>query len=410
MAIKHNMYNVYEMHHMVVSPWRTAANVMQRMYDSPFNPYHSNPLTRTASAGLEVFERLTRKYTKPEFGIIATKVNGKEVKITQKTVLQKSFCNLVHFEKKGNIKQPKLMIVAPMSGHYATLLRGTVEDALPYFDVYITDWVNPRDVPMTDGYFDLDDYIDYVIEFTEFLKGDVHIMGVCQPVVPIAAAVSIMEHEGNKYSPKSMILVGGPIDGRINPTMVNDLADKKSIEWFEQNLITRVPFNYKGFMRPVYPGFLQLAGFISMKPEQHAQKHHDYFNHLIIGDEDSAEKHEKFYDEYLSVMDLTAEFYLQTIKTVFQDFALPLGKMKSRGRPVNMANIRRTALLALEGEKDDIAGVGQSKAALTLSKNLPEKMKQYHLQPDVGHYGIFSGSKYREHIVPIMRDFVKKHD
>ncbi len=411
--MKYNLYNLYEWHHLAVSPFRAMAQAMRHVNNNPFNPYFHSTMSRTTNAGLGVFERLTRKYGRPEFGITETAVSGRKYKIEQETVLKKPFCELVHFRKATKdkaLKQPKLMIVAPMSGHYATLLRGTVQDTLPFFDVYITDWLNARDVPMTEGDFDLDDYINYVIEFTECLKGDVHLLAVCQPVVPVAAAVAVMEQQKNKYHPKSMILIGGPIDGRINPTMVNDLADKKPIEWFEQHLITRVPFNYKGFMRPVYPGFLQLAGFISMKPESHIEKHRQYFNHLIIGDGESAEKHEEFYDEYLSVMDLTAEFYLQTIKVVFQDFALPQGKMVSRGRPVNLANLRETALLALEGEKDDISGVGQSKAALKLAKNLPESKKQYHLQKGVGHYGIFNGSKFREFVVPVIREFIKKHD
>ncbi|PIR32106.1 MAG: hypothetical protein COV36_05195 [Alphaproteobacteria bacterium CG11_big_fil_rev_8_21_14_0_20_44_7] len=280
---------------------------------------------------------------------------------------------------------------------------------LPFFDVYITDWTNAREVPLTEGEFDLDDYIDYTMEFIEKLKGDCHVMAVCQPVVPVAAAVAIMENEGRKYHPKSMILIGGPIDGRINPTMVNELADKKPIEWFEQHLITRVPLTYKGAGRKVYPGFLQLAGFLSMKPDDHIQKHKDYFNHLIEGDGESAEKHEKFYDEYLSVMDITAEFYLQTIKKVFQDFDLPQGKFESRGRPVRMEHITKTALIALEGENDDIAGVGQSHAALTLCKNLAKSKKHYHLQKDVGHYGIFNGRRFREFVVPVIKEFTEKH-
>lgn len=364
---------------------------------------------RTASAGLELFERLTRKYDKQGFELDPIEVDGKPVEVKEKRVKKLAFCDLVHFEKQGKFKQEKLLIIAPMSGHYATLLRGTVQDTLPFFDVYITDWKNAAEIPLTKGAFDLDDFIDYLIEFSEFLEGDCHMLAVCQPTVPAAAAVAIMENEGNKLHPKSMILVGGPIDGRINPTMINKFADKKPIEWFEQNLINRVPMNYPGAGRRVYPGFLQLAGFIAMKPESHADKHKEYYEHLIEGDGDSAEKHEKFYDEYLSVMDLTAEFYLQTIKKVFQDFDLPEGKFESRGRPANMSSIKETALLALEGENDDIAGVGQSKAALALCSNLPESKKQYHLQMGVGHYGVFNGSKFREHVVPVIRKFVAEN-
>ena len=401
---------MFEMQHFMLSPIRLAAKATQKLYDHPFNPFFHSPFNRHASAGIEVFERITRKYEKPTFGITEVLVNGKAVKIEEEIAKKKPFCNLIHFKKDSKIKQPKLLITAPMSGHFATLLRGTVQDTLPHFDVYITDWANARDVPLTKGDFDLDDYIDYLIKFIEFLDGDVHVMGVCQPVVPVAAAVAIMENEGNKKHPKSMILVGGPIDGRINPTMVNELADKKPIEWFDQHLISRVPLNYAGAGRKVYPGFLQLIGFISMKPDQHIEKHRDYFNHLVEGDDESADRHEQFYDEYLSVMDITSEFYLQTIKKVFQDFDLPMGKFTSRGRPVNLKNVRKTALLTLEGEKDDIAGVGQSKAAMNLCCNLPNTKKQYYLQMGVGHYGVFNGSKFRDQVVPVIKKFIEKHN
>jgi len=410
MAINKDIYNVYEWNHMVLSPLRAGAKMAQKYYNNPYNPFYYSVFNRNLAAGLEVFERITRKYGKPEFGIKFSEVDGEKVKIKLMVTMRKPFCKLIHFKKDKKFKQPKLLIVAPMSGHYATLLRDTIEGVLPYFDVYITEWINARDVPLTAGNFDMDDYINYVIEFCEHFKGNIHLMAVCQPVVPVAAAVAIMENEGNKYHPKSMTLVGGPIDGRINPTMVNDLADKKPIEWFQQNLVSRVPLAYPGAGRSVYPGFLQLASFISLKPESHIEKHKQYFNHLVIGDGESADKHEKFYDEYLSVMDIPAEFYLQTIKTVFQDFALPLGKMTSRGREVNLKNIRKTALLTLEGEKDDISGLGQSKAALKLAKNLSSKKKEYHMQKDVGHYGIFSGRKYREQVVPVIYKFVKKHN
>jgi len=405
-----NLYNMFELQHFMLSPFRLAAKNAQKLHNSPFNPFYHSPFSRTAHAGMEVFERVTRKYEKPEFGITETKIDGKKFAVKQLITKKKPFCNLLHFKKDDGPKQPKLLIVAPMSGHFATLLRGTVQDTLPFFDVYITEWKNARDVPLTEGEFDLDDYINYVIEFTETLKGNCHLMAVCQPVVPVAAAVAIMEHEKNPHHPKSMILVGGPIDGRINPTMVNSLADKKPIEWFEQNLISRVPLNYKGAGRKVYPGFLQLMGFISLKPESHVEKHREYFNHLVVGDDESAEKHEQFYDEYLSVMDITAEYYLETIKKVFQDFDMPHGKFTSRGRPANLKSVKKTALLTLEGEKDDISGIGQSKAAMKLCSNLPDSKKQYYLQKDVGHYGIFNGSKFREQVIPVMRKFIEKHD
>lgn len=409
MQLRNNLYNLYELNHSMLSPARYGAYGLRLMYEAPFNPFRSTRLSRQIVAGLYLFERLTRKYERQGFGIKEVLVGKQTCKVREKIIAKKPFCNVIHFEKEGAPKQEKLFIVAPMSGHFATLLKNTVEETLPFFDVYITDWKSASEVPLSHGNFDLDDFIDYLIEFCEGLKGDFHMMGVCQPTVPVAAAVAIMENEGRKFHPKSMILVGGPIDGRINPTMINEFADKQPIEWFEKNLINTVPLNYAGAGRRVYPGFLQLAGFISMKPEQHYQKHRDYFNHLVEGDGDNADKHEKFYDEYLSVMDLSADFYLQTIKKVFQDFDLPRGKFTSRGRPVKMENIRKTALLALEGERDDIAGVGQSKAALKLCANLPDNKKDYYLQMGVGHYGVFSGSKFREFVVPVIRKFIAKN-
>jgi poly(3-hydroxybutyrate) depolymerase len=293
-----------------------------------------------------------------------------------------------------------------MSGHYATLLRGTVEAFLPNHDVYITDWRNAREVPLTEGRFDLDDYIDYVVSILHFLGGDTHIIGVCQPSVPVLAAVALMEADGDPYVPSSMLLMGGPIDTRVNPTGVNKLAEQRGVDWFRHHVITRVPFPHPGFMRDVYPGFLQLNGFVSMNLDRHIDAHKKLFLHLVSGDGDSAQKHKEFYDEYLAVMDLAAEFYLQTVDTVFVRHALPKGEMTHRGRPIDPSQIRRVALMTIEGEHDDISGVGQTEAAHQLCINIPADRKVHWLQPGVGHYGVFNGSRFRAEIAPRMADFI----
>ena len=302
--------------------------------------------------------------------------------------------------------QPKLLIVAPMSGHYATLLRGTVETFLPHFDVYITDWADARMTPLAVGSFDLDDYIDYLREILEDLGPGVHTLGVCQPSVPLLAAVALMEASGDTSSPASMTLMGGPIDTRRSPTEVNKLAEKRGVEWFRRNCLHTVPFPYPGFGRQVYPGFLQLSGFMAMNLNRHVTAHFDMFNHLVAGDGDSAEKHREFYDEYLAVMDLAAEYYMQTVETVFVRHALPKGEMTHRGQPVDPTAIRKCGLLTVEGEKDDISGVGQTYAANELCVNIPEANKHYHLALGVGHYGVFNGSRFRKEIAPRVREFI----
>jgi poly(3-hydroxybutyrate) depolymerase len=293
-----------------------------------------------------------------------------------------------------------------MSGHYATLLRGTVEAFLPKHDVYITDWVDARMVPLSDGSFDLDDYIDYVISILHYLGGDAHLIAVCQPSVPVLAAVSVMEARNDAYAPNSMILMGGPIDTRVNPTAVNALAEKRGLDWFRRHVITQVPFPNAGMMRDVYPGFLQLSGFMGMNLDRHLGAHHEMFMHLVRGDGDSAQKHREFYDEYLAVMDLAAEFYLQTVKTVFIDHALPQGKMMHRRMTVDPSKIRNVALLTVEGEKDDISGVGQTEAAHRLCTGIPAEKKAHYLQLGVGHYGVFNGSRFRAEIAPRISDFI----
>ena len=400
-----HIYSVIELWRAHIAPLRMVTKAGKRLCEHSYNPFAEMEQMRSLAAGLELLERLTRHYQKPEFGITETIIDGKKVKIQQETVLEKTFCKLLHFKKPRSVSQPKLLIMAPMSGHYATLLRGTVEGMLPHYDVYITDWVNAREVPMSDGKFDLDDFIDYSIEFMENLGPDVHVMAVCQPSVPVLAAVSIMAAEKNPKAPRSMVLIGGPIDTRHSPTEVNDLATEKSMYWFANNVISRVPYNYPGSMRRVYPGFLQLSGFMAMNLNRHIDQHMQLFNHLVEGDGDSIDSHKTFYNEYLSVMDLPAEFYVQTIATVFKYHYLPRGKMVSRDRKITPSAITKTALMAIEGERDDISGKGQTKAALRLCKSLSDDKKTYLYQKGVGHYGLFNGRKFCNEIVPAIKKF-----
>lgn len=402
-----SLYYFVEATRMQMSPARVGITAAQQWFESSYNPFYYTHFAKTMRACLEIAERMTRKYKKPSFGITSCKIDSKEYSVKEKTVLTKVFCNLQHFIKPDfNKKQPKLLIVAPMAGHHATLLRGTVQDTLPYFDVFITDWIDASHVPLNCGSFDMDDFINYVIEFLQFLGPDVHVMAVCQPTVPVLAATAIMSANKDRHVPESMILIGGPVDARQNPTMMNLFATDKSIEWFEHMVISTVPANYPGFMRKVYPGFLQLAGFMSLNMQRHINSHIDMFQNLLIEDDEKADQQKKFYDEYLSVMDLPAEFYLQTIEEVFHDFSLATGTMVSRGRKVDLKLIKDSALLGIEGEKDDIAAVGQTKEALNLCSGIPESKKRYYLQKDVGHYGVFSGSKFRQFVVPVIRDFV----
>ncbi len=404
------MYQFYELTHAALAPWRAAADTMRLAYKNPLNPWSHTPMGRSMAAGLELFERTTRRYAKPEFGLNKTKLNSGPVEVTEEIVWSKPFCNLIHFRRKlpaGHRPDPKILLVAPMSGHYATLLRGTVETLLPKAEVYITDWVDARMVPVLEGRFDLDDYIDYIIEMLHELGPDVNLMAVCQPSVPALAAVAVMETREDPLVPLTMTLMGGPIDTRINPTAVNQLAQEKPIEWFENNVIMNVPWPLPGVGRPVYPGFLQLSGFMSMNLDRHVIAQKDFFVHLVEGDGDSAEKHRDFYDEYLAVMDMTAEFYLQTVQTVFIDHALPKGEMMHRGLPVDTTAIRNVGLLTVEGERDDISGLGQTEAAQTICPNIPEDKRHHYVQPTVGHYGVFNGSRFRAEIAPRILDFIR---
>lgn len=404
------LYNIHELHHATMSPLHTLANMNKVIFRHPYNLMSYTRMGKTIAAASELLERSTRRYIKPEFEIERVSVNGKRVDIEEEIITEKPFCNLLHFKKTKSVDQPKVLLVAPMSGHHPTLLRGTVRAFLPNADVYITDWQDAREVPVYEGKFDLGDYITYVMEFLKKLGPDTHVIAVCQPAVPVLAAVSILNQKEPEAAPRSMTLIGGPIDTREAPTVVNRTATERPLSWFEQNVVTRVPANYPGFMRPVYPGFLQLTGFMTMNLERHIGEHFKLFNHLVQGDGDSAEAHRKFYDEYLSVADLPGEFYLQTIDVVFQRHLLPKGELEYNGEKVDPSKITETALLTIEGELDDISGVGQTKAAQKLCSSLAVEKKKHHLQKGVGHYGLFNGRKFREFVLPVMLDFIKTHE
>lgn len=362
------------------------------------------------ASALDVFAHAAAPRGKPGFGLDIITFEGKEIAVTEETVLTKPFGNLLHFAHENSEKLPKLLIVAPMSGHYATLLRGTVARIIPEHDVYITDWHDARNIPLYEGRFDLDDYVEYIMTYLDHIGAGAHMLAVCQPSVPCYAAVCHMSDIDHPALPKSLTMMGGPIDTREAPTAVNTLATQRPLSWFKQNVIATVPMTYRGSGRRVYPGFLQLAGFMSMNLGNHMMSHWEMFKHLVEGDGEGASATKTFYDEYRSVCDMTAEFYLQTIETVFQNHSLPKGEMTFRDHIIDPGAIKNVALLAVEGERDDISGLGQTKAALTIAKNLPEKMKHYHMAPNVGHYGIFNGSKWRDKIAPIVTDWIKTHN
>ena len=407
------LYHLFELNQAALSPARAAAEAYRLLFRNPLNPASHTTLGKSAAAALELFERTTRRYRKPAWDIPTISVDGEEVAVSERRLIAKPFCNLLHFERdipeRRRRQDSNVLLVAPMAGHFPTLLRGTVRDMLPDHEVYITEWEDARRVPRSAGRFDLDDYIDYIVEFIRYFKGNVHVMAVCQPTVPVFAAVALMEAVRDRCVPRSMILMAGPIDARVSPTEVNCFAQDRTLDWFERNVITQVPWPHPGMMREVYPGFLQLSGFMGMNLDRHITAHRHLFHNLIRGDGDSADKHREFYDEFLAVMDLTAEYYLQTINTVFIEHMLPKGEMRHRGRLVEPGKIRRVALMTVEGEKDDITGIGQTFAAHILCNNLPQSKMQHHLQPGAGHYGVFNGSRFRAEILPKIRDFIALH-
>ena len=394
------LYSLYEAHHLAIAPWRYWAELARGWFGHPFSPFTHLPLSRRVAASSDVFLRITERYEKPAWNIPEAQ---------PEVVQAKPFCHLTHF-KKQTPGGPKVLLVAPLSGHHATLLRDTVRSLLADHEVWITDWVNARLVPITKGPFHLADYVDYVRDWIRFLtdgkRPDVHVISVCQPTVPVLAAVSLMA-AANEKAPRTMTMMGGPIDARRSPTAVNNLATQKPYSWFERNVIERVPAKYPGYMRRVYPGFLQHLGFVAMNPDRHLTAHWDYYHHLVQGDGESAEAHRRFYDEYNAVLDMPAEYYLDTVKTVFHDYALPKGRMFVRNERVRPQAIRDTALLTIEGELDDISGNGQTEAAHALCLNIPRERRSHFVAPGVGHYGIFSGRRWRELIFPRVRDFIR---
>ena len=408
------LYDAYEVQRSFLAGASKLAGLGAGWLNNPSNPWGYSSMGPLVAASLEVFAHAAAPRGKPEFGITETRVGRKNVAVDEDIVLRKPFGQLKYFRKVGAESGRPLLIVAPMSGHYATLLRGTVERLLPGFDVYITDWRDAKLVPLSEGSFDLEDYIDYLIEFLGLIGERAgerpHMLAVCQPSVPAFAATALMNQHKNKWRPKTLTMMGGPIDTRQAPTAVNTLATQRPFAWFENNVIATVPMIYPGAGRKVYPGFLQLAGFMTMNLGSHLISHWEMFKHLVVGDDEGAAATQKFYDEYRSVCDMTAEFYLQTVDVVFQQHQLPKGEMEHRGRRVDPAAIRDTALLAIEGERDDISGLGQTKAALDIATKLSKAKKQYFMAEGVGHYGIFNGRKWREKIAPVMEKFIAANE
>jgi poly(3-hydroxybutyrate) depolymerase len=403
------LYHLYELNQAAAAPLNAAAGFSQIFWTHPRNPLSTTALGRTMAASMEIMERTTRRFRRPEFGISEVKIVNRKVAIVEETIWNQAFCRLLHFKKAISSQDkplPKLLIVAPMSGHFATLLRGTVAAMLPFADVYVTDWIDAREVPLAQGKFDLGDYIDYLFAMLGVLGPDTHVMAVCQPSVPVLAAVSLMSARRDSNLPKSMILMGGPIDTRRNPTVVNRYAEERGVDWFRRNAIVEVPSMHPGHGRLVYPGFMQLSGFVAMNLERHVGAHRELYWHLVEGDVAKASKQKEFYDEYLSVMDLTAEFYLQTVEEVFVKHALAVGSFTHRGEKVDPTAITRTALFTVEGERDDISGVGQTEAAHELCKNIPASLRGHHLQKGVGHFGVFNGSHFRRETVPKLVAFM----
>jgi poly(3-hydroxybutyrate) depolymerase len=407
------LYQLHELQRHLLNPITAFAEGASQLYSHPASPLSYLPFSREISAGYELLHRLGKDYEKPAFGLGHTTVRGKEVAVSEEIVLAKPFCNLRRFKREGKHSDPKVLVCAPLSGHHSTLLRDTVRQLMTAHDVYITDWVDARMVPLADGKFHLDDYVAYVIEFIQLLGPDVHVISVCQPTVPVLVAISLMAAANDPKSPRTMTMMGGPIDTSKSPTAVNNLATTKPHSWFEQNVIYRVPANYPGFMRRVYPGFLQHAGFVAMNPDRHFDSHWQFYTHLVEGDGESAEMHRQFYDEYNAVLDMDADYYLDTIRLVFQERALPNGTWvtgETLGkRKVQPAAIKKTALFTIEGELDDISGSGQTQAAHDLCTGIPKTRKQHFTAPKCGHYGIFSGRRWREMIYPQIAEFIRKN-
>lgn len=410
------LYQLYESQRAMLSPFSEFASATSKLYSHPLSPLAHTPLSNRLSAGLDLMHRLSKEYEKPPFGITSVKVDGRDVAVQEQVALEKPFCRLLRFKRFTDDldlltkmkDHPVVLVVAPLSGHHSTLLRETVRQLLVDHKVYITDWTDARMVPVEQGPFHLDDYVTYVQDFIRHIGPEVNVMSVCQPTVPVLGAISLLATNG-EFTPRTMTMMGGPIDARKSPTAVNNLAMNKSYEWFENNVIYRVPTNYPGAGRRVYPGFLQHTGFIAMNPDRHLTSHYDYFLDLMRGEDESAEFHRAFYDEYNAVLDMPAEYYLDTIHTVFQDYSLVNGTWEVNGQLVRPQDIKTTALLTIEGELDDISGAGQTRAAHDLCSGIPADRQFHYDVIGAGHYGIFSGRRWREHCYPQVRDFIARH-
>jgi poly(3-hydroxybutyrate) depolymerase len=412
------LYALHEANYYASTPVRQAARVTRDFWSSPLNPVADTLIGRNVYAATDLFANVTRRYGRPNWNIDSVTIDGHGVRVRPVTVWSSPWAKLVHFtrdtadmRRAGRRRvEPAVLIVAPLSGHYATLLRGTVEAFLQDHDVYVTDWSNARDVPMLEGRFDFDDYIEHVRTMLGELGPRPHVVAVCQPGPPVLAAVSLMAEDGDPSRPASMTFMGSPIDARLSPTVTNRLAEERPFTWFQKRMIYTVPPPYPGVLRRVYPGFVQLFSFMSMNLDRHQDAHKRYFNQLVSGDGDSADRHLEFYDEYLSVLDLTEEFYLQTIDIVFQKYLLPKGELVHRGRPVRPQMIADVGLMTVEGENDDISGIGQTQAAHELCSGLPAALKEDYVQPGVGHYGVFNGRRFRDEIYPRVREFILRTD
>ena len=405
------LYNIYEMQRTALSGAVAWASVASELANHPLSPMSYTGMGPVFASAMEVFAHAAMPRGKPAFDIEAVEVDGRSHAVSEAIVLHRPFGNLLHFTREGlPADAPKVLLVAPMSGHYATLLRGTVARLVEHSHVFITDWADAREVPVAAGRFDLDDYIDYLVGFLEHIAEPAHVVAVCQPSVPALAATALMNEDRHPLRPLTLTMMGGPIDTREAPTSVNDVAVGRPLAWFRYNVITTVPLHYAGAGRRVYPGFLQLAGFMSMNLKSHMMSHWQMFRHLVEGDGESADATKAFYDEYRSVCDMTAEFYLQTIVEVFQKHSLPKGEFVHRGKVIDTGAIKDVGILAIEGERDDISGLGQTKAALTISTGLPDEMKKYYMAKAVGHYGIFNGNKWRTKIAPVLEEWIVTHN
>jgi poly(3-hydroxybutyrate) depolymerase len=402
------LYLAYQTHSDILTPVRAWASLALSAGAQPLAPEH--PVIRNLTAAYELIARAGLTHTRPPFGIGSVTVGNREVEVREAAAERTTFGTLLHFKKDVEAAQPRVLVVAPLSGHFATLLRATVRTMLPEHDVFITDWHNARDVPLLAGRFGVDEYVDHLIRFLEVIGPGAHVLAVCQPCVAVLAAVALMAQQNHPAQPRSMTLMAGPLDTRVNPTKVNELANKRSPAWFERMLTASVPIRYPGAFRRVYPGFVQLAAFMTMNIERHVKAHRDLYENLANGELEKAAITKAFYDEYFAVLDLTAEFYLETVRLIFQEHALPLGRLKWRGQAIDTSAIRRTMLLTVEGERDDICAVGQTVAAHDMCSKLRPYMKRHHMQAGVGHYGVFSGKRWENQVYPIVKNVILSSD